>query len=822
MIQTLSDALTERGYTTLTPVQEAVSDPALTDRDLLVSAQTGSGKTVGFGLAIAPTLMGDDARLGPPALPLALIVAPTRELALQVQRELQWLYAKAGARIVSCIGGMDARDERRALDRGAHIVVGTPGRLRDHIERGALVLDDIRAVVLDEADEMLDLGFREDLEFMLGEAPAERRTLMFSATVPPAIEKLAGTFQRDAQRISTQTAKGQHADIAYQAVQCAAHDTEHAIINLLRFHDSQTAIVFANTRAAVARLTARMSNRGFAVVSLSGELTQDERTRALQSLRDGRARVCVATDVAARGIDLPNLDLVIHADLPTNTETLLHRSGRTGRAGRKGISALIVPDKIAKKAARLLQWAKLQAEWTYPPSPEAIHALDETRLLSDPAWSGEMTEAEAEFAARLTESHDAKAIAVACLRLYRAGLSAPEDLNAPLDRKPREERAERGEFGPSVWYALSVGRDRNAEPRWILPLICRTAGIDKTGIGRIRVLDAVTYVEISEAAAEGMAAALGPDGLMEDGIHATLQDGIPDEATRPAPRGPRPDRNTDRTSDRAPRAPHRKGPREDRPGRDPQTREARPPRDEAEAAPSAPAADVPDAPVTDPAEDKPRKPRHKAARDDAPASASPRAVWGRKDTGTLGEEAGSDSRPARPDRDRQDRNDRPARKKDGDRPARSGDRKPTDGDKPKWSGNHKDREGGERSNDRPYRKDRPRDDDRPRGRTRDGNDDRPRGKGDWKSTGKPAGKFGGKPAGTGRGKPAGPKADGDRTPRNAANPSARMDGAPRRGAKFDSKGGKPGPKGGKPGPKGGKPGKPTPRKGGDAPPRRKG
>ncbi len=419
MIQTLSDALAERGYDVLTPVQEAVTDPALDTADLLVSAQTGSGKTVGFGLAIGPTILSADGAFGPAAAPLALIVAPTRELAFQVTRELDWLYARAGARVVSCVGGMDMRDERRALDRGAHVVVGTPGRLRDHIQRGSLDMGALRAVVLDEADEMLDLGFREDLEFMLGQAPAERRTLMFSATVPPVIATLAANYQREAVRVTTLSDRAQHADIAYQALRVAQTDTENAIINVLRYHEAGNAIVFANTRATVNRLTARFANRGFAVVCLSGELSQAERSHALQAMRDGRARVCVATDVAARGIDLPNLELVIHAELPSNAEGLLHRSGRTGRAGRKGISALVVPPKALKRAERLLQSARVTAEWTTAPGAEEIRRRDEDRLLSDPAWAADVTEAEAAFAERLLAAHAPRAIAAACLRLYR-------------------------------------------------------------------------------------------------------------------------------------------------------------------------------------------------------------------------------------------------------------------------------------------------------------------------------------------------------------------------------------------------------------------
>ena len=567
MIKTLSDALAERGYDTLTAVQEAVTNPELAEADLLVSAQTGSGKTVGFGLAIARTLLGDAETMGPAQAPLALVVAPTRELAFQVMRELGWLYAKAGARVTSCVGGMDFRDERRALERGAHIVVGTPGRLRDHIQRGTLDMSQLRAVVLDEADEMLDLGFREDLEFMLGEAPEDRRTLMFSATVPPMIVTLAQHYQRDAVRVSTQTGGRQHADITYQALRVAEVDAENAIINLLRYHEAQNAIVFANTRAAVARLTARFANRGFSVVSLSGELSQSERTHALQAMRDGRARVCVATDVAARGIDLPNLELVIHADIPSNAEGLLHRSGRTGRAGRKGIYALIVPPKTVKKAERLLKWAKIQAEWTVPPSADDILRQDEARLLNDPAWEEETTEDQAAFAARLLDMHTPEAVAAAYLRLYRSRHSAPEDLSppdarpAPKDRKP---------FGPSRWFALSVGAKDRAEPRWLLPLLCRAGNLDKDAIGAIRVQQSETYVELTEASAAKFAASFGNGAELDEGITVRAMDSAPDFAAMP--RGPKPSGGPrpsgPRSGPRDSAKPRQRGPREDRPERD--------------------------------------------------------------------------------------------------------------------------------------------------------------------------------------------------------------------------------------------------------------
>ncbi|PZQ95421.1 MAG: DEAD/DEAH box helicase [Cereibacter sphaeroides] len=519
----LAAALSAKGYETLTPVQQAMLAPEMAGRDALVSAQTGSGKTVAFGIAIAPDLLQGADRLLYADTPAALIIAPTRELALQVARELDWLYAPTGALIATCVGGMDYRTEKRALDRGAHIVVGTPGRLRDHIDRGSLDLSGLRAAVLDEADEMLDLGFREDLEFILAAAPPERRTLMFSATVPPAIAALAKDFQRDALRIQTQGEARQHVDIEYRALNVSTRDREHAIFNVLRFYEARTAIVFCKTRANVNHLFARMGNRGFQVVALSGELSQQERTSALQALRDGRARICIATDVAARGIDLPGLDLVIHADLPSNSETLLHRSGRTGRAGQKGVSALIVTPPDFRKAQRLLQGAKVVAEWAKAPSADEVRARDDVRLLENPALAQEVTEDEQPMVAAILKRFGAEQAAAAFARLWRESRSAPEELtdtSGPASAAPKP----RAEFGPSVWFTLSVGRSGRAEARWLLPKICDAGGITKDSIGAIRVQEDQTFVQI----AVSEVSRFGQGLEIESGVILTRVDGEPD------------------------------------------------------------------------------------------------------------------------------------------------------------------------------------------------------------------------------------------------------------------------------------------------------
>lgn len=510
----LARALAERNYNDATPVQSAVLAKEADARDVLVSAQTGSGKTVAYGMAIASTILGKAEKMGEVAAPVALIIAPTRELALQVERELGWLYQHAAARIVSCVGGMDARLERRKLSEGAHIVVGTPGRLRDHIERGGLNITGLVAVVLDEADEMLDLGFREDLEFILEATPAGRRTLMFSATMPKGIAALAKRYQRDALRIEVAGGERGHADIEYRAIRVAPKETEHAVVNLLRFVETQTAIVFCNTRESVRHLHATLLERGFSAVLLSGELSQHERNQSMQALRDGRARVCVATDVAARGIDLPNLGLVIHAELPHDAEALQHRSGRTGRAGRKGVSALLVPVSRRRRAEQLLRDAGVQAIWSGPPSAEDIRKLDRERLLQDPILTDPPAEEDFELARLLLAERTPEQLGAALIRVYRSRLPALEDVidpgNGPERRETRGSQSlpAKGPKSPrtalsggTAWFRLNIGRTKNADPKWLLPMLCRKGNITKQDIGVIRIFEQETKFEVAEAVA---------------------------------------------------------------------------------------------------------------------------------------------------------------------------------------------------------------------------------------------------------------------------------------------------------------------------------
>lgn len=568
----LADALAARGYEGLTPVQTHVVEAEAVGRDLLVSAQTGSGKTVAFGLAMAGELL-EDGRLPFAAAPLALIIAPTRELALQVSRELSWLYAKAGARIATCVGGMDASRERRMLSQGVHIVVGTPGRLRDHLERGALDLESLRVAVLDEADEMLDMGFREDLEEILDATPETRRTLLFSATIPKPIAQLAKHYQRDALRISTVGEDRGHGDIAYQVVTVAPADIEGAVVNLLRLHEADTAMLFCATRDNVRRLHASLLERGFAAVALSGEHSQSERNHALQALRDRRARVCVATDVAARGIDLPSLSLVIHVEIPRDAETLQHRSGRTGRAGKKGTAVLIVPYPRRRRVDGMLRGAKIDAQWMNAPTATDVRARDKERLIEALLAPVEHEADDIELGQRLLAERSAEDIAAALVRAHRATMPPPEDLidNGPRPRGERPERGERLEradrgadreqFDDSVWFRLNIGRRQNADPRWILPLLCRRGHVTKHEIGAIRIGPNETLFNIPLAIADRFAEAVSrtanKDGEDDSGVAITP---APEGSTYPPRRDTRPHKGGRRDA-----GPRHDGPRGDGP-----------------------------------------------------------------------------------------------------------------------------------------------------------------------------------------------------------------------------------------------------------------
>ncbi|MEZ4290696.1 MAG: DEAD/DEAH box helicase [Myxococcota bacterium] len=410
----ISAALARRGFETLTPVQEAVVAAFAEGRDLRISSQTGSGKTVAIGLALASHFLdessgradeaasrsastasvvgeagsteppsgpargvrppsGPRSERGGPARPSALVIVPTRELAAQVRQELGWLYADVPAMSVEVVtGGTSIVMEERALRRGPSLVVGTPGRLLDHLNRGSLDCALVRHVVLDEADQMLDMGFRDELDAILAQLPEERSSHLVSATFPRAVRALADAFQKDALTIEGTRPGAAHSDILHIAHAIRRDETYAALVNVLLLAGDTRCLLFVARRADASSLAERLVNDGFVAAPLSGELPQAQRTRTLAAFRSGACPILVSTDVAARGIDVPDIEAVIHVDPPRNAEAYVHRSGRTGRAGSKGRSILLVLAPELRRVERMLRSGRIEVSWQPVPTPEKV------------------------------------------------------------------------------------------------------------------------------------------------------------------------------------------------------------------------------------------------------------------------------------------------------------------------------------------------------------------------------------------------------------------------------------------------------------------
>ncbi len=456
----LESALAKRGFTSLTPVQLAVLDSKLEGRDLRITSQTGSGKTVAVGFVIREIIEGDTHAKGPVARPRALVIAPTRELAKQFEEELSWLYAEARVRVVSVTGGADARDERRALSQGPAVVVGTPGRLLDHLDRGAIDAEHVQAVVLDEADRLLDMGFREDLEKILSFAKGEHRTHLVSATFPREVKSLADRVQKDAALVEGTRLGAANVDIDHVLYLVAGHERLSALVNVLLAHMDEQTLVFARTRADVARIAKELTIAGFRVAQLSGEMEQAARNRALAAFKAGEVNAMIATDVAARGIDVQDITSVVHFDPPGDPDTYTHRSGRTGRAGKKGTSALLLPPSALVGILRLLGRARVKHRFEPVPSASDIRrtqlesfegeltAEGDDKSLDDSTWT---------LAKKLIASDDAsRSVARLIARARKASGPEPRDvrpMEPPVHRSndERDFREPRGfRDGPPV------------------------------------------------------------------------------------------------------------------------------------------------------------------------------------------------------------------------------------------------------------------------------------------------------------------------------------------------------------------------------------
>ena len=552
----LAKAIERKAFTSLTPVQQAVLDPALEGRDLRVSSQTGSGKTVAIGFALRTAIVGDASPGERGARPLAMVIVPTRELAKQVQEELSWLYAPLGAKVASVAGGGGGggyRTEMRAFREGPAVIVGTPGRLLDHLTRGAIDASQVAAVVLDEADRMLDMGFREDIEAILSKTPAERRTHLVSATFPREVRSLADRVQTDPARVEGTPLGTANADIAHVVHVVAPGERIDAIVNLLLATPGRgQSLLFVRTRADVADMAAALQDAGFACGMLSGDMEQPERTRALAAFKRGALDALVATDVAARGIDVQDVASVIHVEAPSDADAYTHRSGRTGRAGRKGTSAVLVAPHEVRRATRLLD--RVGVPYRIAPAPNAaeILAAQDERMIDALTRedAGDLTPDARTLAVaeRLVREADVtQTIARLITRARSSSGVTPRQLTvieAPPARPSRPRAAPKRsarEMADRQWssFRVSWGQSHGADVRRLLAMVCRRGNIQGSDVGSIRVARVFSTVEVASDVADAFEkAAREPDPRNPRVKIQPNRPGAGDDETRPT----RPDR----------------------------------------------------------------------------------------------------------------------------------------------------------------------------------------------------------------------------------------------------------------------------------------
>jgi ATP-dependent RNA helicase DeaD len=510
-------ALTALGYEEPTPIQKETIPPLIAGKDLLGQAATGTGKTAAFALPILQRIMNEGKGSGP----FALVLVPTRELAVQVSEAVH-RYGKAlGVHVLPVYGGQPIGRQLHALRAGVNIVVATPGRALDHIRRGSLVLGAVKVVVLDEADEMLDMGFAEDIESVLAEAPKERQTVLFSATMPPRIEAIARKSQRDPIRIKIARAveaSGEMPKVRQEAYLVPRNAKMAALGRILDLEAPAAAIVFCRTRTEVDELTETLSARGYPSEALHGGMTQQERDRAMNRLRSGSAELLVATDVAARGLDIASLTHVINYDLPNAPEAYVHRIGRVGRAGREGVAITLVEPREHHLLRNIERITRQKIEVAKVPTVADLRTrrLELTRAALREAAIADDTEHYRVVVDALSDEFDVVQIAMAAVKLYHeasVGDAADEEQDvavvaAPPPPKPRS-RFEGKPGGPRraagnadmAKLFIGAGREAGIRPQDLVGAIANEAGVPGDTIGAIQITDRFSLVEVPEAVA---------------------------------------------------------------------------------------------------------------------------------------------------------------------------------------------------------------------------------------------------------------------------------------------------------------------------------
>jgi ATP-dependent RNA helicase DeaD len=537
----LVSRLAELDYEEPTPIQREAIPVLIEGSDLLGQAATGTGKTAAFALPLLHRL-GDVAA----SRPTALILVPTRELAMQVQQAVSNYGRGLGVRVVAVFGGQPIQRQLKSIERGAHVVVATPGRAIDLINRRSLKLDAITTVVLDEADEMLDMGFTEDIETILEHTPTERQTVLFSATLPRRITAIAERHQRDPKRITIHAGDvGADAGLVRQTAYVVdrAHKAA-ALGRILDVESATSAIVFCRTRAEVDELTVTMNGRNHRAEALHGGMDQEQRDRVMARLRDGTAELLIATDVAARGLDVDTLTHVVNYDVPAAPEAYVHRIGRVGRAGRTGTAITLVEPRQRRLLENIERLTKQRLELARIPSVDDLRATQIERTaeaLEAVLVAGDIDD-QAEVLEALDEFDD-RSIALAAIKLLREAEGAVDETEIPTASMKgpkaskdkgkwdkgakasggtpgRSDRGRRTPDGPTGSVYVNLGSKAGVRPADLVGAIANEAGIPGREVGPVRIGDTYAVVGVPEGAVEDVIRALNKGSVRGKSVKA--------------------------------------------------------------------------------------------------------------------------------------------------------------------------------------------------------------------------------------------------------------------------------------------------------------
>lgn len=516
-------ALASVGYEQPSPIQAQAIPPLLAGRDILGIAQTGTGKTAAFALPLLCTIDSSAKK------PQAIVLTPTRELAIQVAEAFQKYAAHIkGFHVLPIYGGQDMRVQLRALTRPVHVVVGTPGRVMDHLRKGSLDLQDLKTVVLDEADEMLRMGFIDDVQWILEHTPKERQVALFSATMPKPIQKVTEQYLKDPVeiRITPESKTVERIEQRFMMVQ--QNRKMDAITRLMEVEEFDAAIIFVRTKTATQELADKLEARGYSAAALNGDMNQTQREKTVNSLKKGKLDIVVATDIAARGLDVERITHVINFDIPYDGESYVHRIGRTGRAGRDGKAIIIVTPREQRLLRAIESQIKASIGEYKLPTPAEVSA---SRIA---AFKNELIETIATVSARpeqtalqdlvvdLHENHGLEPLDIATTLAWMAQQENPLFVEAGIDdfivdssnvrrerpndrgdrsRNPREDRVrrDRSPTPGTITYRLAVGRTDGARPGDIVGAIANEAGIDSANIGSIRLADTFSTIELPDS-----------------------------------------------------------------------------------------------------------------------------------------------------------------------------------------------------------------------------------------------------------------------------------------------------------------------------------